>query len=375
MEKKNLFGMCYLLEERKNFRAEEEAELLKNLGVRTIRQWMHCTYLMKDKRTFDAPRTSLMHEWLSRCKDYKMANIGLNHCNFNEGTLRWGKPARDIRRGSTYVKWLNDYYETWFALASEFPEIGVWEVDNELNNPDFLCGVNGEKIYNVEQMAEIALDVLYYASRAIHAANPASKVVLGGLTEPEGLGKGNFLRFLRVFYEKMHSGNFGYLYGKEEKSAASRDPEQYFQIMCWHPYVWTEFDESYFIDRNFEYYEEFARLDGRRLPVFFTEMGFNDEGAGEKKAAERMRSFFEAAAKLPFLETVNYYKLYDVGQKDCFEGNGTYSRFGLFYDPDENRAYPTPAGIPARNGAPKDKAFVFQDLAKGAGRLDLLLEK
>ena len=26
MEKKNLFGMCYLLEERKNFRAEEEAE-------------------------------------------------------------------------------------------------------------------------------------------------------------------------------------------------------------------------------------------------------------------------------------------------------------------------------------------------------------
>ena len=78
--------------------------------------------------------------------------------------LRWGKPARDIRRGSTYVKWLNDYYETWFALASEFPEIGVWEVDNELNNPDFLCGVNGEKIYNVEQMAEIALDVLYYAS-------------------------------------------------------------------------------------------------------------------------------------------------------------------------------------------------------------------
>ena len=52
MEKKNLFGMCYLLEERGNFRAEEEAELLKNLGVRTIRQWMHCTYLMKDKRTF-----------------------------------------------------------------------------------------------------------------------------------------------------------------------------------------------------------------------------------------------------------------------------------------------------------------------------------
>lgn len=91
-------------------------------------------------------------------------------------------------------------------------------MDNELNNPDFLCGVNGEKIYNVEQMAEIALDVLYYASRAIHAANPASKVVLGGLTEPEGLGKGNFLRFCASFMRRCTAETSGYLYGKEEKT-------------------------------------------------------------------------------------------------------------------------------------------------------------
>lgn len=372
MEKEKLFGMCYLPEEMSDFDVGEEALLLKKLGVKTVRQWMHCTYLMKDKSTFDKERTAKMHDWLRRCEEYGMLNIGLNHCNFNGGTLVWGKPARDVREGSGYIAWLNDYYDTWFALASEFPEVGLWEVDNEPNNPDFLCGINGERCYSVGEMAEITLDLVYYASRAVRAANPKAQIVIGGLTEPEGLGKGNFLQFLRAFYERLGSGEFGYLYGREKKSAAFRDPADYFAVACWHPYVWTEFDEEYFLLKNKEYYDEWVRLDGRRLRVFFTEAGFNDEGIGEERAAERMRAFFGTAAKLPFLETVNYYKLYDVGKKDCFEGNGTYSRFGLFYDPDETRKYPTPEGREAENGAPKKKAYLFQSLAGGSGSLERL---
>ena len=135
-----LYGMCYLLEERDydgDYDMAAEVEVMKNLGVKTVRQWMHFTNLMTDKETLKEDECEEMHELLRLCSEAGMVNIGMNHHNFNGGTNSTGKPyERDIGNAD-YVAWLDDYYTSWYTLASEFPEVKYWEIDNEVNNPDF----------------------------------------------------------------------------------------------------------------------------------------------------------------------------------------------------------------------------------------------
>ena len=77
---------------------------------------------------------------------------------------------------------------------------------------------------------------------------------------------------------------------------------------------------------------------------------------------------------LKYVSQVHYYKMYDVGNTTSWEGGGTYSRFGLFYDPDISRTYPLLNSVTtAINGKAKSKAYKFQELAGGFGNLELLV--
>jgi len=383
----NLFGMCYLLEERdddKTLDMAAEVQLMQNLGVKTVRQWMHFTTLMKDKETLNVSACEQMHTLLALCEEAGMVNIGMNHHNFNEGTTSVGKPKRVILEGSSYVEWLNDYYTSWYTLVSEFPEVLYWEIDNEVNNPDFMCGIYGERDYTVEEMAAIAADMFYYASRAIHDANPSAKTVMGSLTEPQGLGKGNLLEFFPALYENILSGDFGYFYFKESKDEASVDPDDYFEIACWHPYVWTEFDKEEFVRLNNLIYDVVLKYEKKHKKVFLTEIGFNDVGKGEEATTFAIGDMYTVIAeKMPYVETVNYFKLYDIGTRSAWGGEGDYGRYGLFYDPDPTHSYvkldatyrtPEEGGELAVNGAPKSKAYKFQELAGGSGSLSILVK-
>ena len=84
-DQSKLFGMCYLLEQRdywgSNFDINDvkvEVELMKNLGVKTVRHWMHCTRLMVDKDTLNETQCELMHETLKQCSDAGIMNIVMN---------------------------------------------------------------------------------------------------------------------------------------------------------------------------------------------------------------------------------------------------------------------------------------------------------
>ena len=219
-DQSNLYGMCYLMEERSadSLDVETEVRLMKNLGVKTVRQWMHFSHFMKSPTELkeNCTTTTNMHELLAACEEAGMLNIGMNHHNFcttRTKASETAKPfARDVSEGSEYVQWLDDYYLSWYTLVSEFPEVEYWEIDNEVNNPGFMTDAAGQSSYSVKQMAEIATDMFYYASRAIHDANPDAKTVMGGLTEPNGLGRGNTANFLQMLYDNVASGEDGYFY-------------------------------------------------------------------------------------------------------------------------------------------------------------------
>lgn len=384
-----MYGMCYLLEERsaETLDIANEVLLMKNMGVKTVRQWMHFTHFMSSPDTLklDCAATKNMHELLAACEVAGMTNIGMNHHNFNATGNTVAKPyKRDVSEGSAYVGWLNDYYESWRTLVKEFPEVKYWEIDNEVNNSDFMWNGSSHDSYSVKEMAEIAADMFYYASRAIHEENPAAQTVMGGLTEPKGLGMGNTATFLQLLYDNVASGEYGYFYGAEEKSGASKNADDYFQIACWHPYMPT-FNKKNFIEINKEYYDIVLQNEKKHKKVFFTEIGWNDTVCnGEQNAIKYMEEMFDACKQLPWLETVNMFKLYDVGKLNNWD-SAYEVRFGLVHDPDYTRTYYKLASetqsiniaadgrcIP---GAPKNKAYAFQRLAGGSGDLEVLMKK
>lgn len=377
-DQSDLYGVCYLLEEREYDRyydMDKEVQLMKNMGVKTVRQWMHFTQLLQNKNAIKEKACENMHKLLFSCKNNDMVIVGLNHHNFNNGSNSSGKPYKRDLSNPNYIAWLNDYYTSWYTLVSEFPEVDYWEIDNEVNNSDFMKDANGQDAYSQSEMAEIATDMFYYASRAIHEANPKAKTVMGGLTEPNGLGSGTIAYFLQKIYDNIASGEYGYFYNNEDKSKASKKADDYFQVACWHPYVWSSFDAEDFVEINNEYYEIILKNEGKHKQVFFTEIGFNDVNSSEDLAAGYIEEMFEAITiKMKYVCQVHYYKMYDVGNTTSWEGGGTYSRFGLFYDPDISRTYPLLDGVTtAINGKAKSKAYKFQQIAGGSGSLELLV--
>lgn len=397
-----LYGMCYLMEERsaESLDIEKEVELMKNLGVRTVRQWMHFTHFMSSPATLkeNNAATENMHALLAECEKAGMVNIGMNHHNFcttKSKSSTTAKPfARDVSEGSDYVQWLNDYYTSWKTLVGEFPEVLYWEIDNEVNNPDFMTdgGEKGSSAYSVRQMAEIATDMFYYATRAIHDANPEAQSVMGGLTEPLGLGNSNLENsrpsnawFLQAIYDNIFSGEFGYFYSSETSNTASLDPDDYFDILSWHPYVWNKeaLDEDFFVEENNKTYQVALDNEGKHKKVFITEVGFSDFSRGEKVVAESTKRMYHAiSTRMPYVETLNVFKMYDSAAPS-FDGSAAdngYSRYGFFYDPDPARVYykldgENPVTVTDElcvPGAPKPLAYVFQEMAGGKGSLELM---
>ena len=372
-----LYGMCNIQEERDNYEkfAEVDAQLMYNLGVGCTRNWMHSRTLLDSKGTVNRENCDKMHTSLKAQKDLGIKLIGMNHTNFNNGSAVAGKPKRDIAKGSYYVQWLQDYYTSWKTLAKEFPEVDYWEIDNEVNNADFMKNLQGQAVYNLEEMADIVADMLYYATRGIRSVTKDAQVVLGGITEPWGLGHGENVAFMELLYERITSGEFGYFYNLEKKENASTNPDDYFEIACWHPYVWKEsFDAEHFIAENNKIYDVIKKYEPEGKDVFFTEIGIHTEGYTEEGQADFIEKMFKTVKEdLPYVKTVSWFKMFDVAKVTW---TGKLSRYGLFYDP-HDREYTRVNGNTTEilvNGAPKPSAYAFQKVAGGSGALDLLLK-
>ena len=75
-DQSNLFGMCYLLEERsaESLDIQTEVQLMKNLGVKTVRQWMHFTHFMSSPTELkeNNQTTENMHKLLAECEEAGM---------------------------------------------------------------------------------------------------------------------------------------------------------------------------------------------------------------------------------------------------------------------------------------------------------------
>ena len=374
---KYLFGMCYIAPSRdvnapNNY--VDTYQLLANMGVKSLRHWMHFRDLLKDPNTLREDRVAYQHELLAEAKKYGFQIIGMNHTNYIDGGFVGPKHKYQPWEGSDYYAWLEDYEQCWYTLVKEFPEVTYWEIENEVNNPGFMeiyGNVGGYK--DPEVMLAQTLDMMFYASRGIHRANPNAITVMSSLTEPAGIGNAmsktyegvgkvvypTNAEFLEMMYQAILSGEHG-----------SRFPDDFFQVASWHPYYWkSTAADQYWINENNELYNIILKYEGKDKKVFLTEMGWGVKVRSEEEVAKRIGELYATVAEhLPYVESVHYFRLFE----DYGESN---SMYGLFTDPRMDEPYAGFDEILRAPGEPRLTAYAYQKAAGASGSLTFIMEK
>ncbi|MGM9584194.1 MAG: hypothetical protein ACI3V1_01480 [Faecousia sp.] len=198
--------------------------------------------------------------------------------------------------------------------AKEFSEVSYWEIDNEMNNKDFMFiqGHFGEKLPK-EELAAMSADMLYYGSRGIHRGNPNAMTVLGGIVDPLGLGipeigtGTTMVNYLEALYDAIESGCHG-----------STKADDFFQIACWHPYYYKNEPDSYFVRENNRIYEVIRRREGKDKRMFWTEFGWDESPWDMKSIPAAIEKLFPVIrAQMPYVECVSDYRFFDIRQMLC----------------------------------------------------------
>ena len=350
-DQKYLYGMDYILFEGLGNGIDyvKGVQLLNNLGVKSLRHWMHVDWFMDEEFNLKEENVETMRAMLAELKKYDFQIIGMNHNNFNYTGMTSAKPPRDTEEGSYYREWLALYEESWYRLASLFPEITIWEIDNETNNVDFMPSTEGGD-FSLSTMTDISTDMFYYGSKGVHRANPDATTVMGGFVTWNGEA------FLEGVYENIKSGDFG---------EGSTDPDDYFQALAWHPYT-NGFNADRFVEDNRALYNIALRYEKKHKTVYFTELGNWTATQSEETAAEYLTQGYKVTAeRLPFVESIHYYRMFD----NVIDNNNV---SGIFYDPNPDRVDMTPDGR-ANPGAPKAAAYAYQRMTGRTGSLELLM--
>ncbi len=344
-------------------------KLFSNLGVTSVRFWAHATEVLESPTKLHTKNYPIFREIFD---DLKETNpyaqiIGMNHTNFHneyrgeynaEGNS--AKPPRDTNPGSRYMRWLDDYETTWYTLVSAFPEIEYWEIDNECNNYDFMHRIGTEGIeFSIREMAAVYYDMSYRASLGIHRANPNAKTVMGGMvvwTSPTGSPQD----WLDELYD----------YIELKETWPSNNPDDFFQIAAWHPYIPFPNDENYgFVKQCNAIYDVIKTREGKDKKVFLTEAGFSEHWTysmngktyryTEAMCAEQLKQMYACAESLYYVENLHYYRMWD-------EKLSQVGRYGLFTNPCELN--PNTGNSLAK---PKATAYSFQEVSGGNGSLTL----
>jgi hypothetical protein len=255
-------------------------------------------------------------------------------------------PEIDHTPGSDYMWFLESYAQTWETWAGEYSQIRYWEIANETNH-DFIRKrgwsqdlANAHKYkFTYQEMAIITLDMTYYASKGIKAANPDAIIILPGMAPVnDGMVTGTMRLFMELLYQGMFEG-YRSLVDRPEIRADSpaRNPNDYFEALAWHPYSSGREPGTAWIRENKAIYQVAEANGHAGLPVFFTEYGFTDMGnpALDARQGEWLRdSIIAAREQLPFVKAVTVYRMYEQRAY----GDAGEAHFGIFTEPryDEN---------------------------------------
>lgn len=255
-----------------------------------------------------------------------------------------------------YIRFLKMQQQAYTLFATDFPEVCYYEPVNEpematvIHKNGYTSGandaVNTDYLYTQQEKVYILADLCWYATKAVQAVNPEAKV-----TTPSLCSLGTTPAFLDDLYKAIESSAVPV--GQEKSDV---DPDNYFQILNWHPYTFgMDSVSEMWIDFQNSIYEVAIQHGDGGKPVWFTEFGWTDYGQETKMQtiADAFVEFFDTVkAKMPYVQTVMIFRLTNLYTQDAGDAE---NNFGIMYNKDD----------PLHGGAPKPVAVALAKYIRG----------
>lgn len=372
VDQSRLFGMCvlpdfgYSTSVDPGITSEIVCDLLKEMQVKSVRVWMHIPYVLKRAETsnelsFKKAAVEVFHKYFADLKSAGVENIlVMSHQYIFPIEIMRPTHSGVIPEPGTdeYMIFMQLFEECYSMLAEEFPEITLWEPNNETDHPKGTTIVrqgyssslseseNAQYQYTPEEVAMITMDQCYYANRGIKKHNPKNELVMPGLVFSSTAASAIFIELM---YEQIKSGKLPTSYDLDGKRVlpVDTDPDNYFNVLNWHPYANVKPNDDW-LQANKDMYNVAVRNGDKGKKLFLSEFGWYDEFKESKQeeiAAWYPEAFDLLKANLPSLEAAFCFRMFNW----TAAGSGVKpmeKTFGLFTSPVEDMGItPKPAAI------------------------------
>lgn len=257
-----------------------------------------------------------------------------------------------------YLRWLNLQSLSIKKIYEMYPMIKNYEPANEPDFPVPACihkngyrfgggdEVNAEFAYNDTEKVSIIADLCWYVRKALFEVDDKAKVSLPGLTN-----RSEIPDFLDLLYKRIESRCL-----PVAQKYADTDPDNYFDIVNWHPYP-TQFhddgtiDWDSWIEHQNSMYNVCKKHGDADKEVYLSELGWTDYGTDDINTLNEIASNYATVLplireKLKFVTVVFAFRLNSLlyQSESAAEKN-----YGIFYHPDD----------PNHHGAPKPAAYAI----------------
>ena len=341
-------------------------DLVKGMGCNAYRSWMHITDILLDPVTPNEAVVARHKELLDRAVELDIEVTGMSHEWFlPEGCkqrMGHATPARDLTPGSPYMKTLEMLEQSWATMAALFPQVTIWEVGNEWNlnaflHPDGFLDSDMSHPFTADEKMDIAMDLQYFSAKGVRRGNPKALVASfsPALSTPT-LG-GDMPDYLPVMFGAAWT--FDKMYSRIKSGKFWSDKtDDFFDIVSWHPYVFTnkivDGDYDLFLDveepdslwRAFgdSVYKVMRKYGDGHKDIIMTETGFTDCGnpEWEERYAYYNKRILEMAMEMDNIRTVHNFRLLcetamleRAGIESNQIGGLTEVYFGLFTEPQD----------------------------------------
>ncbi len=349
------------------------AHVCKSMGIKSYRIWAHIEHLF----TVSADDSITMNQdYANRIKNFvatleaagveKFSLLTADRLHLAEDKKYLNSTVPDPTTDyDKYVRALELESKAYEMMAREFSGIDYFEIINE---PDHAAGVGinkngyvldfnstggGEYNFTTEETAMVCMDFNWYVRRGLKKGNPNAKLMMPALCH-----YASSVAFLEEMYKAIYSKKL-----PAGQEFSDTDPDNYFDVLNWHPYVNTAFGLNESVDelwvaRQNEFHDVAVKYGDAEKPVWLTEFGFTDggdsyilgdvadDGTITGLAPENFILALEAIKKeLPWVETLCMFRMTDMYnvQYDV----QTENTFGMFYNPDdpENLGKPKPSAV------------------------------
>ena len=344
---------------------EMVADLCGELGVKSFRIWMHLTTICErdagsDTVRLKADAVEKYQQFIDLLKENGVTHItAMNHyylypvgysasagCVVPDPNLEFEE----------YVRFMEMLRECYRLLAEAFPDVTYWEPSNETNGADgrFVAmngfseaedADNSQYLFSEDDLAYITADMCWYANAGVKASNPDACTVLPGMIfNTNGQGAYATALFLQNIYDQIDSR---YLPSGEEY--ADINPDNYFQVLNWHPYVgsWGMPDDTW-VQTNKDIYAVAERNGDDGKKVFLTELGWQDQNVPENQdliARAFIATIDLIKEELPWVETFHTFRMFNWDTAPL-EPDSIERFFGLFTSPNSVQgASPKPVAL------------------------------